>query len=247
MKIGILGAGTIGSVLAPRLAAAGHNVKIANSRGPDTIDAHILKTGAQAVTAEGAMRDVDVAILSMPYAGLEKVRDLIAALPEQVVVIDTSNYFPQRDATNPEIEAGKVESEWVQDLLGRPIVKAWNAIANVPFVENARPEGHPERVAIPVAGDHAAGREVAITLVNDTGFDGYDAGVLATSWRQQPGAPVYCTNLKYDEIGQALDAAERERLPKRRDLGAAIFAERFGWPGTIEREKFIEISRALQM
>lgn len=247
MKIGILGAGTIGSVLAPRLADAGHDVKIANSRGPETIDAQVLDTGAQAATAEDAIRDVDVAILSMPYAGLEKVRPMIAALPEQVVVIDTSNYFPQRDARNPEIEAGKVESEWVQDLLGRPIVKAWNAIANVPFVENARPEGHPERVAIPIAGDRASHREIAIALVNDTGFDGYDAGVLATSWRQQPGAPVYCTNLQYDEIGPALDAAERERLPKRRDLGAAIFAERFGWPGTIEREKFIEISRALQM
>lgn len=246
MKIGILGAGTIGSVLAHRLATAGHDVKIANSRGPETIDAQVLETGAKAATAEDAARGVDVLILSMPHAGFEKVQPLVSALPEQAIVIDTANYFPRRDAKNPEIEAGKVESEWVQDFLGRPVVKAWNAIANVPFVENARPEGHPERIAIPVAGDRASDREIAIALMNDTGYDGYDAGPLADSWRQQPGAPVYCTNLKYDEIKPALDAAERERLPKRRDLGSAIFAERFG-QGPIEREKFIEISRILQM
>lgn len=247
MKIGILGAGTIGSVLAQRLAAAGHDVKIANSRGPATIEARILETGARAATAEDAVRDGDVVILSMPYSGFEKVRPQIAALPEQVVVIDTSNYFPQRDAINPEIEAGRVESEWVQDYLGHPIVKAWNAIANVPFAQNARPKGHPERVAVPIAGDRASDREIAMALMNDTGFDGYDAGTLANSWRQQPGAPAYCTNLKYDEIGPALKAAERERLPKRRDLGMAVFAERFGRLGKLDPEKFIQISRAIQM
>jgi predicted dinucleotide-binding enzyme len=247
MKIGILGAGSIGTTLARKLAAAGHDVKVANSRGPDSIAAEVLETGARAASAEDALSDVDVVILSMPQSGFAKVRPLVAALPEQTVVIDTSNYFPQRDAVNPAIEAGQVESEWIQEYFGRPIVKAWNAIGTAPFAENGQPKGHPNRVAIPIAGDRARDRAVAMALMDDTGFDGYDAGTLADSWRQQPGSPVYCTNLSHDEIGPALAAAERDRLPKRRDLSVAIFAERFGPGVNPDAETIIRISRALQM
>lgn len=247
MKIGILGAGSIGTTLARKLAAAGHDVKVANSRGPETIAAEVLETGARAATAQDAVSDVDVAILSMPHSGFDKVRHLVATLPLHTVVIDTSNYFPQRDGVNPAIEAGQVESEWIQEYFGRPIVKAWNAIGTVPFAENGRPQRHPDRVAIPVAGDRDADRQIAIVLMNDTGFDGYDAGTLAASWRQQPGSPVYCTNLSYDEIGPALAAAERERLPARRDLSVAIFSERFGPGRNADAETIIRISRALQM
>lgn len=247
MKIGILGAGSIGTTLSRKLAAAGHDVKVGNSRGPETLAAEVLETGALASTAKDAVNDVDVAILSMPQSGFEKVRQLIAALPEQTVVIDTSNYFPQRDGVNDAIEAGQVETEWIQHYFGRPIVKAWNAIGALPFAENGRPQGHPQRVAIPVAGDRAEDRKVAVSLVNDTGFDGYDAGALADSWRQQPGSPVYCTNLRYDEIGPALLAAERERLPRRRDLSVAIFSERFGPGVNPDAGTIIRISRALQI
>lgn len=247
MKIGILGVGTIGTTLARKLAAAGHDVKVANSRGPETIKPEVLETGARAVTAKDAASDVDVVILSMPHTGFEKVRHLVAALPEQTVVIDTSNYFPQRDGVNPAIEVGDVESEWIQDFFGRPIAKAWNAIGAVPFAERGRPECHPERAAIPIAGDGDRDRKVAMALVNDTGFDGYDAGPLAESWRQQPGSPVYCTNLTYDETGPALAAAERHRLPKRRDLSVTIFSERFGPGMNPDADTIIRISRALQM
>lgn len=247
MKIGILGAGSIGSTLARTLAAAGHHIKIANSRGPDTISAMALEKGAHPVTAEDAVKEVDVVIMSMPQNAFEKIRPLITALPEHIVVIDTSNYFPQRDGVNPDIEAGEVESVWIQNFFGRPIVKTWNAIGTVPFAENGLPEGHPERVAIPVAGDRVQDRDVAISLVNDTGFDGYDAGQLKDSWRQQPGSPVYCTNLRYGEIGPALTAAERQRLPERRDLSVAIFAERFGPGINPDAATIVRISRALQM
>lgn len=247
MKIGILGAGSIGATLARKLAAAGHGVKVANSRGPETIDASVLVTGARAAAAQDATNDVEVVILSMPQSGFGKARHLVTKLPDQTVVIDTSNYFPQRDGVNSAIEDGRVESEWTQEYFGRPIVKAWNAIGSVPFTENGQPQGHPDRVAIPVAADRDADRRVAIALINDTGFDGYDAGTLTDSWRQQPGSPVYCTNLKHDEIGPALAAAERERLPKRRDLSVAIFAERFGAGNNPDAETIIRISRALQI
>lgn len=244
MKIGLLGAGNIGKTLARKLASAGHEVKVANSRGPDTIPADLLETGAQAVTAEDALSDVDVVILSMPYTGFEKIRERIARLPEQTVVIDTSNYFPNRDGVNPEIEAGKVESVWVQDYFGRPIAKAWNAIFTASFEELGQPKGHPDRIAIPIAADRSQDREVALALMDDTGFDGFDAGLLAESWRQQPGSPVYCTDLSYDQVGPALAAAERDRLPKRRELASAVFAERADqW----DAQTVVRISRALFM
>ncbi len=156
----------------------------------------------------------------------ENMRPLIAALPEHVVVIDTSNHVPQRDGANPAIDAGQVESEWVQEFFGRPITKAWNAIGSDSFATNGKPKGQPDRIAIPLAGDNARDRAIAITLVEDTGFDGFDAGIIAETWRQQPASPAYCTDLTYAELGAALASAERDRLSKRRDLALAVMTER---------------------
>ncbi|AFC28585.1 NADP oxidoreductase coenzyme F420-dependent [Paenibacillus mucilaginosus 3016] len=247
MKIGILGTGFMGRLLARKLAAAGHHVKVANSRGPDSIAADVLETGACAATAEDALSGVDVAILSMPHTGFEKIRHLVAALPEQTVVIDISNYFPGRDGENPELEAGKVESEWVRDYFGRPITKAWNSIGMASFETKGRSKGQPGRIAIPVAGDRTRDREVALELIDDTGFDGFDAGTLADSWRQQPSSPVYITDLTYDEMGSALESAERDRLPRRRDLSAQVFAERVGERSSPDVETVVRIARALFM
>jgi len=244
MKIGILGAGNIGKRLTRKLATAGHDVKVAHADAPDAIPAEALETGARATMIEDALSDVDVAILSMPYTAYEEVKPLIAALPEQTVVIDTANYFPSRDVEIAEIEAGKVESVWVQDFIGRPITKAWNTIFMNSLEGRGQPKGHPDRVAGPVSGDRARDREIAVALMNDTGFDGFDAGPLAESWRQQPSSPVYCTDLSYEEIAPALASAERHRLPKRRELTANVMAERAGDWGA---EKVALIHRALNM
>src|SRR4051812_42883993 len=127
MKIGILGVGHIGKTLARKLSAAGHDVKVANSRGPETIEADVLASGARAVTTAQAVEDVDVVIVSIPLNRLAEVAPLIGKLPSETVVMDTSNYYPQRDGTIDAIEAGQVESVWVAERLGRPIVKAWNS------------------------------------------------------------------------------------------------------------------------
>lgn len=247
MKIGILGTGFMGKHLARKLADAGHSVNAANSRGPDTVPPEALKTGAQAAKATDAVLGADVVIMAMPHPGFESIRSLISALPEQTVVIDISNYFPGRDPINPEIEAGKVESEWVRDYFGRPIAKAWNSIGMKSFATKGLPEGQQGRIGLPVAGDRDRDRAVAIALVNDTGFDGFDAGPLSDSWRQQPGSPVYITDLTRDELGPALASAERERLPKRRDLSAQVFAERVGERASPEAEVVVRIARALFM
>ena len=125
MKIGILGTGHIGKTLVRELSAAGHEVKVANSRGPETIDPELLSSGARAVTTQDAFEDVDVVILSIPLNRVLDVAPLVARLPEEAVVIDTSNYYPFRDDLIEAIEAGQVESLWVAEQLGRPIAKAW--------------------------------------------------------------------------------------------------------------------------
>ena len=124
MKIGILGVGHIGKTLALKLPGAGHDVKVANSRGPETIGADVLASGARAVSAAEAVKDVDVVILSIPLNRLPSVAPLVADLPAETVVIDTSNYYPFRDSKIDAIEAGQVESLWVAEQLGRPVVKA---------------------------------------------------------------------------------------------------------------------------
>ena len=228
MKIGILGTGHIGATLVKTLSAEGHQVKVANSRGPETIDRELLASGAQAVTTQEALSDVDAVIISIPLNRITDVAPLIAALPEETVVIDTSNYYPFRDDRIEAIEAGQVESLWVAEQLGRPIAKAWNAIGSASLATKGRRAGAPNRMAIPVAADRERDREVAMALVEASGFDAFHSGSLADSWRQQPGAPAYCTDLTREEMGPALAAAERARLPKRRDLGVQVMQERLG-------------------
>jgi len=248
MKIGIVGTGHIGKTLVRTLSAAGHDVKVANSRGPETIDADLLSSGARATTAQEAVTDVDAVILSIPLGSLPGFAPLLADVPEDAVVIDTSNYYPFRDDRIEAIEAEQVESLWVVEQLGRPIAKAWNAIGSDSFARKGTAPGTPGRIAIPVAADRDLDREVAMALVNDTGLDAYYSGGLADSWRQQPGAPVYCTDLALDEIGPALEAAERERLPKRRDLGVAVMQERLG-DGTTnpDADWSVRLVRAINM
>ena len=248
LKIGILGTGNIGKTLARKLAQAGHDVKVANSRGPETIAADALEFGARAVSTAQAVEDVDVVILSIPLNRIPTIAPLIANLPAETVIIDTSNYYPHRDDKIDAIEAGQVESLWVVEQLGRPIVKAWNAIGSGSFATLGKPAGSPDRIALPVAADRETDRQVGMALVEDTGFDAFDAGTLAQSWRQQPGAPCYCTDITREEMPTALATADAVRLPKRRDLAVAAIQERVG-DGTTnpDAEYGIRLSRALYM
>ena len=248
MKIGILGTGNIGKTLVTKLSLAGHDIKVANSRGPETIDADILRHGARAATSADAVTDVDVVILSTPLGAIPRIAPLIATLPKHVVVIDTSNYYPARDARIDAIEGGMAESVWVAGELGRPIAKAWNAITSASFAEKGVPAGTAGRIAIPVAADGDREREVAMALVEETGLDAFYSGTLADSWRQQPGAPCYCTDLRLEEMPSALSTAERERLPKRRELAIQAIMERVGDHTTNPDSDYaVRLTRALFM
>lgn len=200
------------------------------------------------MTTEEALTDVDAVILSIPLGRLSDIAPLVGKLPDETVVIDTSNYYPFRDNKIDAIENGQVESLWVAEQLGRPIAKAWNAIGSASLATKGQPSGTPGRIALPVAADRDQDREVAMALVEDTGLDAFYSGPLADSWRQQPGAPAFCTDLTREEMGPALAAAEKERLPKRRDLGVAVMQERLG-DGTTnpDAEWGVRLVRAINM
>jgi predicted dinucleotide-binding enzyme len=244
LTIGIIGAGSIGSTIARRLSRQGHSVVIANSRGPETIGEAALRTGARAVPAAEAVQGVDALIVSVPMNRNADIAAHVRAAPADAVVIDTSNYYPARDGAVREFEKGLPESVWISELFGRPVVKAWNAITSQSFDTKAKEQGDPARVAIPVAADRDSDRGVAMRLVEQTGFDAVDAGVLAESWRQQPGAPAYCTDRTREEMLRWLAAAQKERVPQRRDLAMAVIGQYARAGGSIDGRFLVAINRA---
>ena len=218
MKIGIIGAGNIGGNLTRRLAAAGHEVAVANSRGPETLADLTAETGARAVAVPEAAEGAQVVIVTIPQKSVPALpADVLAGAAPGVVVIDTNNYYPQqRDGRIAEIEDGLTESEWVAGQLGHPVVKAFNGIYAAELLSGGRSAGDVERRALPIAGDDEQAKQVVTGLLDDLGFDAVDAGPLAESWRQQPGTPVYGLAGGADDIRAALDKAERERTAEWR-------------------------------
>jgi len=211
MKIGIVGAGNIGGTLARYLTAAGHHVAIANRRGPETLAEVAARTGAHPAALADVGRDAEVVIVSVPLASIPELRAAGLRLPVGAVVVDTGNYYPQRDGRIDEIERGTTESRWVSRRLGRPGVKAFNNIYAQHLLEGGKPKGAPRRIALPVAGDDRRAKEIVIRLVDELGFDGVDAGGLDESWRQQPESPVYLADLDTEGVRKALAAATPER------------------------------------
>jgi 8-hydroxy-5-deazaflavin:NADPH oxidoreductase len=228
MKIGIIGAGEIGGALTRRLTSIGHQVSVANSRGPKSLAELAAETGAKAVSVEEAARFGEVVVVTIPQKNvLNLPRDLFAATSDSVVVVDTGNYYPrQRDGRIDGIEAGLTESGWVAQQLKRPVIKAFNNIYAEHLLKMGKPKGTPGRVALPVAGDDPAGKAIVLKLIEELGFDGVDAGTLDESWRQQPATPVYCKDFDAEGVRRALSQATEERKTEWRGTANS--------PGTFE-------------
>lgn len=217
MKIGIIGAGHIGGTLTRRFTALGHGVSVANSRGPETLAGLAAETGATAVPIAEAARGAEVVVVTIPERNIPQLpRGLFDHAAPNVAIVDTGNYYPQRDGRIGPIEEGMTESRWVSQQLGRPVVKAFNNIYAQHLLEMGRPAGTPGRIALPVAGDDAAAKAVVLRLIDELGFDGVDAGGLDDSWRQQPGTPVYGTDFDAEGVRRALAEASQERKPEFR-------------------------------
>lgn len=193
MKIGLVGAGNIGGTLATLLLRAGHEVAVSNSRGPETLAGAVAELGpsARAVTAAEAAAFGEVVVVSIP---LGRFRELPAEPFAGRVVVDSNNYYPQRDGQIAELDAGEATSTGLlaEHLPGARVVKAFNTIS----FEHLRDKGRPDaptadRLAVPIAGDDAAAKAVLTDLIDQIGFTAVDTGALADSWRQQPDTPVY--------------------------------------------------------
>ncbi|MCX4456943.1 NAD(P)-binding domain-containing protein [Streptomyces sp. NBC_01340] len=214
MKIGIIGAGNIGGNLTRRLTALGHDVSVANSRGPGTLGALAEETGATPVKVEDAARGAEVVVVTVPLKAVPNLpHGLLDQAAEGVAVIDTGNYYPkQRDGRIAAIEdEGLTESGWTARQIGHTVIKAFNGTYAQDILDRHRPAGSPDRLALPVAGDDEAAKRVVRELIDELGFDTVDSGGLDDSWRQQPGTPVYGLQEGVDEVTKALAQAPRER------------------------------------
>lgn len=218
MKIGIIGVGQIGGTLARHLAELGHRVSIANSRGPESLIALANAIRATPVSVVDAAHAGDVVIVSIPEKAIADLpRDLFASVPRSVVVVDTGNYYPElRDGRIDAIDRGMLDSQWVADKLGRPVIKAFNNIYAKSLLEKGAPKGTEGRIALSVAGDPPAARSAVLHLVDELGFDPVDGGGLEDSWRQQPGTPAYCRDLDAAALRRALAKADRSRIVEYR-------------------------------
>ncbi|GLZ41595.1 hypothetical protein Acsp05_52190 [Actinokineospora sp. NBRC 105648] len=213
MKIGIIGAGNIGGALTRLFTKAGHQVAVANSRGPHTLADLAAETGATAVEAADAAQGADLVIVTIPQKHIPALpAGILDGAAEGATFVDTGNYYPrERDGAIDEIEAGALESEWVQRQLGKPVVKAFNNIGAASLFENGKPAGSPGRIALPISGDDAAAKAVVAGVIEEIGFDVVDVGPLSESWRQQPGTPGYGADFGAERLRVALGEAGRER------------------------------------
>ncbi|RDJ22029.1 NADP oxidoreductase [Bosea caraganae] len=236
MKLGVIGAGLIGGAVARLASAAGHEVVIANSRGPETLAALAQEIGARAVSAHEAATAEDMVVLSIPFLAVASLSpDLFAATPAGAVIVDTGNYYPQaRDGVIAEIEDGMLDSEWVAGRIGRPVVKAFSMLKARSLATRGRKPGTPERIAIAISGDDAQARARVATLIDQTGFDPLDGGAMSESWRQQPGTIGYCHDYDALTLRAALAATNRSRIAWYREEADAFAIEQIKLLGSIE-------------
>ena len=218
MRIGVIGAGSMGRTLSRHLGKLGHHVSIANSRGPESLTALAAEIGATPVSVIDAAKAGEIVFIAIPTKAVTDLpRGLFANVAVSVVVIDIGNYHPElRDGRIDAIDRGMLDSQWVAQQIGRPVIKAFNNILATSLHEKGVPRSMKGRIALSVAGDPPDAKAAVLRLVDDLGFDPVDGGDLDNSWRQQPGTPAYCRDLETDALRRALAEADRSRIAEYR-------------------------------
>jgi predicted dinucleotide-binding enzyme len=207
MKIGIIGSGNIGATTARLFAGAGHDVTIANSRGPESLAELVSDLGpnARAGTVEDAARAGDVVLVAIPLGAYP---DLPAEAFAGKIVIDANNYYPQRDGEIAELENGETTSSELlaRHLSGARVVKSFNTMNSRPLGSEGRPNApRAERLAIYLAGDDGAAKDVVSGLIDEVGFAPVDTGTLHDGGaRQQPGSPIYSNPMTAEDADAAV-------------------------------------------
>jgi 8-hydroxy-5-deazaflavin:NADPH oxidoreductase len=210
--IGLIGAGRIGSQLARLAVARGYKAVISNSRGPDTLSALVAELGpdARAATPVEAAQAGDIVVVTVP---LKNYRTVPVEPLTGKIVIDTNNYYPQRDGHIPELDSeSTTTSELLQaHLPASKVVKAFNHIYAAELTTHGQPAGTPNRRALVIAGNDDAAKATVTRLIDQFGFDTVDAGPLSESWRIQRDTPGYGPRRTAEELKKDLAAAKRYR------------------------------------
>jgi predicted dinucleotide-binding enzyme len=192
--VGFIGSGLIGGTVARLAVAAGYDVVLSNSRGPETLAELVTELGpkARAATATEAAEAGDIVVVSVPFHAHTRLP--VAQLAGKVV-LDTDNYYPARDGNFAELDEGKrTSAELAQEQWGAAlVVKVFNNIFFKHLVSLARPSGAADRTALPIAADEAAALRSAAEFLDAIGYDAVEVGPLAESWRCEPGHPAYGT------------------------------------------------------
>ena len=193
MNFGVIGPGNIGEVIVSKLRDAGYPVKMANSRGPESLNDLGAKTGAMPVSLERVVQDVDVLFLVVPQKAITELqKGLLNKARKETIVIDVGNYYPFRDGRIDELENGLTESVWVERQIGRPVIKVLNTIPTKALMAAGRPAGSRDRVALPISGDNTKAKEIVAQLIDRIGFDSVDAGTIATDREKGSKASKAC-------------------------------------------------------
>jgi 8-hydroxy-5-deazaflavin:NADPH oxidoreductase len=208
MDIAVVGSGKIGGTSAQLLARAGHRVAVANSRGPESIQEEVAawEGDVRALELPDALAFGEVVLLAIPF-GRYRLIDVVPVHGK--VVVDATNYYPDRDGHLAELDTGEETSSALVEahLVKSRLVKAINTIYWQHLRDEGRPAGSEGRRAIPIAGDDAEAKGVVTGLLDDMGFDAVDAGGLEDGGRRmQPGTPVYGAEEDADGVRRALDA-----------------------------------------
>jgi 8-hydroxy-5-deazaflavin:NADPH oxidoreductase len=209
--VGFIGSGMIGGTVARLSVAAGHQVVLSNSRGPETLSDLAAELGplARAGTGTEAAEAGDIVVVSIP---LKAYTSVPAGPLANKVVIDTNNYYPERDGQLPELQDGSLTSSALlqRHLEDAHVVKVFNNIFFKHLSSLARPHGAADRSALPIAGDDEQAKATVAEFLDSIGYDAVDYGTLADSWRQEPGTPVYGPPYGEfsDEKGTPADAAQ---------------------------------------
>jgi len=225
MKIGIIGSGNIGRTLAKHLAKVGHEVSISNSRGAASLAEFAATNQVKAVEVTDAARNNEMVIIAIPQKSILTLsKDLFEGVSDEVIIVDTCNYYPTlRDGEIDLLEDGLSDSEWVSQMIGKPVLKAFNSIQARSLMDEGHAKGDPKRIALAVSGDNAAHKQVLANVLDQIGFDFYDNGLLSNSWKQQPGTPTYCVDFNLEKISEAMDSFCQEVTA---DIKALIQANR---------------------
>jgi predicted dinucleotide-binding enzyme len=210
--IGLIGAGRIGSQVARLAIAHNYNVVISNSRGPDTLADLVKELGprARAATSVDAAKAGDVVVVTVP---LKNYRSVPVEPLAGKVVIDTNNYYPQRDGHIPELDnESTTTAELLQAHLPKSkVVKAFNHIYAAELTTHGQPAGTANRRALVIAGDDANAKATVSKMLDAFGFDTVDAGPLKEGWRIQRDTPGYGPRRNAEELRRDLAAAKRYR------------------------------------